>query len=124
MKIINPTLATVGRTPSLALRPALFLLLLFTATLCLATGCTAKFKKARHLSRADKYYAAGQYAKAEIEYLNVIQADAANAHAFARLGSIYYDEGRSTRAFAFLKKASELNPNDMNVQLKLGTIYL
>src|SRR5690349_16244804 len=89
----------------------------------LSTGCTAKIKKARHLARADKYYAAGQYAKAEIEYLNVIQLDSANAHAFARLGSIHFQEGRQS-AFAILKRASELNTNDTDVQLKLGSIYL
>jgi tetratricopeptide (TPR) repeat protein len=88
------------------------------------TGCTAKIKKARHISRGDKFYNAGQYAMAEIEYLNVLKVDSANQHAFARLGLIYYDEGRPSRAFAFLKKAAELNTNDMNLQLKLGNIYL
>src|SRR5690242_12457757 len=88
-----------------------------------STGCTAKIKKARHLSRADKYYNSGQYAKAEVEYLNVIQLDSANSHAISRLGLIHYEEGRHT-AFAILMKASELNPDDTDIHLKLGSIYL
>ena len=60
----------------------------------LSTGCTAKMKKAYHESRADKFYAAGQLDRAEIEYLNVLRSDHTSAKAFARLGYIYFDQGR------------------------------
>src|ERR1041385_4352642 len=125
MQITNPTLspAPVERIFSLAPR-FIFLLFLLAAGVFLSTGCTAKIKKARHLSRADKYYNTGQYAKAEVEYLNVVQLDSTNAHVLGRLGSIYYEEGRPIRSYAFLKKASELNPNDLDLQLKLSNIDL
>ena len=86
-------------------------------------GCTAKAKKAYHLSRANKLYAAGQMDRAELEYLNVLRYDNANSQAFGRLGLIYYDQGRLQRAGFFLAKGSELAPEDLDLRLKMGFIY-
>lgn len=98
-------------------------LILLAAVLLLAlggAGCTAKAKKAWHLSRANHYYDASQFSRAEIEYLNVLRADPANPQAFGRLGLIYYDQGRYRRALYFLNKGSQLAPDDLNLRLKLG----
>ncbi|HSY16735.1 MAG TPA: tetratricopeptide repeat protein [Candidatus Acidoferrales bacterium] len=89
----------------------------------LNTGCTAKMKKAYHESRADKYYAAGQLDRAEIEYLNVLRNDHENAKAFSRLGFIYFDQGRFTPAAMCLIRASTLATNDLDVHMKLGMVY-
>jgi len=89
----------------------------------LNTGCTAKMKKAYHESRADKYYAAGQFDKAEIEYLNVLRNDRESAKAFARLGYIYFEQGRFQTAAPFLIKASSLATNDLDIRMKLGLVY-
>jgi tetratricopeptide (TPR) repeat protein len=102
--------------------------ILFTlaAVLLLAlsgAGCSAKAKKAYHLSRADHYYNAGQYGQAEIEYLNVLRYEPANSQAYTRLGLIYYDQGRLPRAAYFLKKGSQMSPDNLDVRLKLGFIY-
>ena len=35
----------------------------------LMPGCSAKAKAGRHLQRGDKYFDAGDYSKAEVEYL-------------------------------------------------------
>ncbi|MGA2243478.1 MAG: tetratricopeptide repeat protein [Verrucomicrobiota bacterium] len=86
------------------------------------TGCTAKAKKAYHLSRANHYYAAGKMSSAEIEYLNVLRWESANVQAFSRLGLIYYDEGRLQRAMFFLAKASQMAPDNLELRLKLGFI--
>jgi tetratricopeptide (TPR) repeat protein len=88
------------------------------------TGCSKQARKARHEVRADKYYAAGQFAQAEIEYLNAAKLDPDDAHAIGRLGLIYFDEGRVTRAYPFLSKAVELNPDDPQVRIKLGYLNL
>lgn len=88
-----------------------------------AAGCSAEAKKARHLQRADKLYAAGQYSSAEIEYLNVLGRDPQNVRAFSQLGQIYYQAGRLQRAAFFLNKASDLATNDVDLKLKLGNIY-
>ena len=87
------------------------------------TGCSAKAKKAYHLQRAARYFDAGQYDRAEIEYLNVLRNDPKNSLAVGRLGVIYYEEGRLQRAAFFLTKGSQMATNDLDLRLKLGFIY-
>lgn len=88
------------------------------------TGCSAKARMARHQDRADKYFADGDFSKAEVEYLIALRLDSANAHTISRLGDIYYQQGRFRRAYAYVAKASELVTNDLDLHVKLGTIYL
>src|SRR5258708_4963410 len=92
--------------------------------LSLTGGCSKKARSGRHLQQADKYFAAGQYPKAEIEYLNTLRLDYTNARAISRLGAIYYDEGRFARSIPFLAKACQLVTNDVESHFKLGSIYL
>jgi tetratricopeptide (TPR) repeat protein len=87
------------------------------------TGCTAKARKTYHETRADRFYAAGQFDRAEIEYLNVLRNDSRDAQAIGRLGLIYYQEGRIQTAYPYLLKGSELATNDLALRLKLGFIY-
>lgn len=98
-------------------------LVLVTVVLALAgTGCTAKMKKAYHESRADKFFAAGNFDSAEIEYLRVLRADQENSKAFTRLAEIYFQQGRFQMALPFLKRASGMVTNDLDVRLKLGQV--
>jgi tetratricopeptide (TPR) repeat protein len=90
----------------------------------LITGCTPQARKGRHEAKADKYYDAGQYPQAEVEYLNVAKLDNKDAHAISRLGLIYFEEGRSTRAYPFLMRAKELDSNNLQVRLKAGFLNL
>ena len=96
-----------------------FLLLAF-----LCAGCTKQAKANRYLGRANSDFTAGHYDKAEIEYLKVLQVDAANPIAIARLGIIYYEDGRLPQARHFLKRAVELAPDDSNLRLKLSLAEL
>jgi tetratricopeptide (TPR) repeat protein len=105
-------------------RRLFFIIIALCALVGLSSGCTRKARAARHLARAEKYFEAGQYPRAEVEYLNVIQRDQLNARAFARLGTIYYEQGRFMRANAFLTRASELATNDLDLRVKLATINL
>ena len=86
------------------------------------TGCTAKAKKAYHLRRADKFYAATQYDQAEIEYINALRNAPLNSHAIGRLGLIYYNEGRVQHAAPYLLKATELDTNNLEYRLSLGYV--
>src|SRR5215472_3794843 len=104
-------------------RSLFFIIIALCALACLSSGCSRKARAARHLARAEKYFEAGQYPRAEVEYLNVLQRDRLNARAFARLGTIYYEQGR-IQAGAFLTRASELATNDLDLRLKLATINL
>src|ERR1041385_328122 len=102
------------------------LVILFAASLLLfsGTGCTARAKRARHLARADKYFASGDYSRAEVEYLNVLRLDPQNARIIGRLGTIYYEEGLSMRALPFLAKAIQTATNDVDLRVRLATVYL
>src|SRR5947209_4783220 len=90
----------------------------------LTTGCTAKMRSQRHLRAADNYYAAGDFEKAKIEYLNVIRSDQQNEHAFLRSGEIWMDQGAPLRAGPFLYSATKIAPNDITPKLKLARAYL
>ena len=86
------------------------------------TGCTAKVKKAYHERKADKFFAADDLDRAEIEYMNVFRTDQENLKAITRLGGIYYDQGRLQRAAYFLGKASQMASNDLDLRVKLGFV--
>ncbi len=88
------------------------------------SGCSPTAKKSNHLADADRHYAAGQYDQAEIEYKNVLQIEPTNAKAIGQLGRIYFEQTRVIVARSFLKKASELDPTDLDLQIKLGLIDL
>jgi tetratricopeptide (TPR) repeat protein len=90
----------------------------------LLAGCSKHAKSVRHLRRGDSYYTAGQYPRAEIEYLSALRLAPTNSHAIGRLGTIYFEEGRPARAYAFLVKAVELRPEDVGLRVKLATFYL
>jgi tetratricopeptide (TPR) repeat protein len=97
-------------------------LALFSAGALLAalTGCSSQSGKDAVVRRADDFFAAGDYAKAELEYKNALAKDATGAHVFARLGIIYFDQGRLSLAYRFLRRATELAPDNLEVRVKLA----
>ncbi|HZI33432.1 MAG TPA: tetratricopeptide repeat protein, partial [Candidatus Binatia bacterium] len=81
------------------------------------TGCTARMKAALHLDRADRYFDAGQYDQAEIEYKNVLRNDPQIAPAWSRLGIIYFEEGRLREAAQILSRARQLDATNLEVRM-------
>jgi tetratricopeptide (TPR) repeat protein len=98
------------------------------ATLILAVAlvgaCSQDAKKARLLGEADNYFKSGNYDKAKVTYLNVIRLDPQNALAFERIGSMWLDDAAPLRAAAFLKRASELDPKNVQNRIRLARCYL
>jgi tetratricopeptide (TPR) repeat protein len=89
-----------------------------------ATGCSKQAKAGRHLNRANSFFAADQYDKAEIEYLNVLKIVRTNAVALRNLGEIYYADEQFMRAAALFKAAREVNPDDLESRAKLSRLFL
>jgi len=87
-------------------------------------SCTPGAKKARYAKRGEQYFKAGEYDKAKIEYLNVLKVDQRDSNAYGRIGAMWLDEGAPLRAAAFLLKAVELAPNNIDNHLKLARVYL
>src|SRR5438046_1165816 len=94
------------------------------ALVLVSCSCTSEVKKSRYLARADRYFKAGEYDQAKIEYLRVLRIDPANALAYARCGAMWADEGVPLRAGAFLIKARELAPKDLDNRYGLALVYL
>ena len=100
------------------------ILLLAVLLAAVNTGCSAKAKKAYHLQKADRYFDAGQYDQAEVEYINVLRREYGNVQAISGLADIYYNEGRLSKAAPFIVKAHQLDTNNLDMNLKLGILYL
>ena len=103
-----------------------FPLLLALSIIAGASTACSKGEASREqvLSRADDYLAAGQYAKAEADYRNVLRRAPNDPAATGRLGILYYEQGELLQALPLLRQAAQLLPDDANVQLKLGLAYL
>src|SRR6266508_3942381 len=99
---------------------------LLIMALLVVAGCSRspEAQKARHLERGDKFAAREQYKEAILEYRNVLRLDRANARATRQLGLAHYHLGEMEQAYPYLLKAQELAPNDLDLRLKLGSIYL
>jgi len=80
--------------------------------------------KETHLSRANDYFAAEQYDKAEKEYRDVLRLAPADPVAVRQLGIIYDDQGQILQAYPLLKKSAELEPDNLEVQFRLGQLNL
>jgi tetratricopeptide (TPR) repeat protein len=96
---------------------------LLLAALFLA-GCSAEGRKVRFLADADRYFADQDYPHAEVEYLNVLKLEPRHARAIAQLGIIYSDGGRLGRGVAYLMEAHQLDPENLEVRIKLAQFRL
>lgn len=85
----------------------------------LAAGCSKEAKKSQLQSRAQAFLDAGEFEKAKIAYLNVLQKDPGNALAIAQLGRIWSEQGSPMQARPYLLKTRQLNPNDIELRKKL-----
>jgi len=90
----------------------------------LIAACTKETRKARLVGEADNYFKAGNYDKAKLAYLNVLRLDPQNTLAFERIGAMWQDDGAPLRAGAFLAKASELDPKNVQNRIRLSRCYV
>ena len=87
-------------------------------------GCTRELRKNRHLARGNREFEAQRFDLAEIEYLKALQSAPSNPIAVRQLALIYQAEGQAIHAHAYLLKAIELEPDNLQVHLKLSLSYL
>jgi tetratricopeptide (TPR) repeat protein len=90
-----------------------------------SAGCSKKAPtKDELLSQGKDAFAANQYDKAEKAYREVLGLSPDDPVALRHLGFIYNDQGQLLQAYPLLKKAAELQPEDLELQLKLGALLL
>jgi len=99
---------------------------LLLSVLVVMTGCSKspEAKKTQHLEQGDKYFAKAQFREAIIEYRNVVQIDGKNARAYRQIAFAHYELGEFAQALPYLVKVQELDPEDRDARLKLGSVYL
>lgn len=88
----------------------------------LAGGC-AKMREARQLKRGDADFAAGAMAKAEVEYMRARMLNPADPAPVRQLGLLYQTEGRWPQAYGYLKRAVQLQPQNVAAQVGLAQAY-
>ena len=87
-------------------------------------GCSAEAKKSRLTNRAERYFQAGEYEKAKIEYLNLLRLDPQNAKVYKQIGLIWLEQGVPLRAAPYLVEARRLAPNDLAIRTKLASLLV
>ena len=90
------------------------------------TGCfgDSEAAKKRLLETGNKYYDTGKYKEASIIYRKVLQKDQRYGEAYYRLGLSELKQGRYGDAVRWLRRASELQPENDDAHAKLGDLYL
>ena len=98
---------------------------LFLIVACALVGCSAEAKRGRYMKRAETYFQKGEYIKAEIEYRNAARlSKTVDPKLVARIATIFYEQGRIAESFSMLTNAVALNPNDLELRYKLGTVWV
>jgi tetratricopeptide (TPR) repeat protein len=103
------------------LRPSIILFSL-AVILFFGSGCSQHARVARCLAKADKDFESEHYDRAEVEYLTVLKLAPGDPSATVHLGMIYRAQGRLPQAYAYLKKAVELAPDNLAAHLELGLL--
>src|SRR5438552_3983010 len=117
-----PLAWTGMRARSTQRRPLLFALSIAALAI---TSCSEKAPtKDQILPSANESFAAQRFSQAEKDYREVLRLAPNDQVAMRRLGILYYDQGQIVQAYPLLKKYSELQTDDAEVQVKFGLTLL
>ena len=94
--------------------------------IAVAIGCakTPEASKQDHLKRGDVFARDRKFAEAIVEYRSALRVDPKYAEAFVGLGEAYIGVGDIKTALASYTRAADLLPQNVDVQVKTGTMYL
>ena len=81
-------------------------------------------KKKDHVDRGNKYFNSGKFKEASIMYRMALKVDQRYGEAYYRLALSELRNGRIMEAFGALKRAAELQPNNVDAHAKLADLYL
>ncbi len=102
---------------------ALLLTLLIAATL--SAGCSnPEQEKAEYLNRGDAFLKEKKFQEASIEFRNALQLDDRLAAAHWGLARSYEGLQRFPEAFESLQRAVQLDQNNLDARVKLGTYHM
>lgn len=91
---------------------------------CLASICGCRTSKESFLARGDKFFAAGKYADAALNYGNAIKRDPNYGEAYYHLAQAEIKEQKPREAFDASYRAFQLLPNNIAAKEQLGSLSL
>lgn len=97
-----------------------------TAVLILLQACSSDphTRELKYLGDGEKYFKAGKYQEAVIEFRNAIEIDARSPSAHYQLGKSYLALRNRDQAFRELNEAATLDPANSQVQLDVAALLL
>lgn len=105
--------------------PGKFLLLCLVISLHAGlVGCSKEAKRDRYLRQAETYFASGDYERARLGFLNVLQIERTNSIAIPRLGLILYDQGLVQKSAPYLAAARQVAPTNVEARIRFAYLYL
>lgn len=100
-------------------------LVLFFFCICLIPACSSKEEKKQvYYQNALNYIKQKKREAAILELRSAIQIDAKYGDARYQLGLLYLEEGDPKKAFGELVRAADLNPDNLDANLKVAQFYL
>jgi tetratricopeptide (TPR) repeat protein len=100
------------------------LLTLIAAALFLGACTTPEKAKAQHVARGQALLKDKKFQEASLEFRNALQIDDQLAEAHWGLANAYEGLQRYQEAFEEMKQVVELDPNNLDVRVRLGNYYL
>ena len=100
------------------------LLTLIAAALFLGACTTPEKAKAQHVARGQALLKDKKFQEASLEFRNALQIDDQLAEAHWGLANAYEGLQRYQEAFEEMRQVVELDPNNLDVRVKLGNYYL
>jgi tetratricopeptide (TPR) repeat protein len=104
--------------------PTAALAILITALLFTGSCSKKALSKEEYFEQGKAYVAAGKLNEATIEFRRALQIDPDYGEAEAELGSAYHELGDHPRASKEYGRAADLLPDNVDVQLRAGTMRL
>jgi tetratricopeptide (TPR) repeat protein len=100
-------------------------LILAVGSISMLTGCgNAQSRKSGYIQHGQKYYAAGNYDKARLEFRNALQIDPKDPELRFLLGQVAEKTGDARAAFGEYQAALNANPQQADARAALGRLYL
>ncbi|MFZ0063062.1 MAG: tetratricopeptide repeat protein [Pyrinomonadaceae bacterium] len=103
---------------------AALLSLLLTSLLVLSSCANPEKAKADHVSKGEAYLKESKFQEASIEFRNAVQIDDNYAAAHWGLARAYEGLLRAQETFDELRKTVQLDANNLDARVKLGTLYI
>ena len=102
------------------------LLACIVAAFAFATLACSNPEKAKkeHVARGEAYLTEKKFQEASLEFRNAVQIDDRLAQAHWGLARAYEGMEQFTQAFEELRRASELDPNNLDARVRLGNYYI